>query len=88
MNNILLVDIPAEVNSFYYNSIRQVLNGNSFLPLGNSHDMISYLPGYAEIEDGGYEVDSYVHYDFDTPLSSTSLKEYHQKLIDAIKQMI
>lgn len=87
IDKIIFVSIPAEVNSKYIINLKKNFPDYTVFPLGYAEGMIGYLPYYKEIEEGGYEVNSAVNYNWDTPLSIESTEEFYNKLISELENL-
>lgn len=82
LNECAIIAIPAEVNSGYYLALKKQLGQTILFNVGCSYDMIGYLPMDTEVKDGGYEVESYANYGWDSRISEQSLHLYKGALIN------
>ncbi|RBO85736.1 hypothetical protein [Marinomonas aquiplantarum] len=85
VGGIVFISIPAEVNSRYFFEIKSAFKELNIVPLGYAENIIGYLPYPTEVQEGGYEVNSYKNYGWDSPISSDSLTELFQSIVSAIK---
>ena len=87
-NNFFL-SIPAEVNSKYILELSRRFVHLNIFPLGLADNIISYLPYYSEIDDGGYEVTSATNYNgWDEHICKKSLKKFYMELESDIASII
>ena len=86
LNNILLISIAAEVSSKYYVSLIEELPDLMIVPIGYSNGMIGYLPYPDQVAEGGYEVESYGNYGWDSHISEQSLTGFYDNLRSEIKR--
>ncbi|MFC1770982.1 hypothetical protein ACFLZV_03750 [Candidatus Margulisiibacteriota bacterium] len=88
IKNNLFISLPAEVNSYYYDLLKNKFPDLRIYPLGYAPGMIGYLPGAEEVDEGGYEIYSYTNYGWDSNISKKSIEYFSVKLISEIKQLI
>ncbi len=88
LDSLLLVSIPAEVNSKYVNILSSEHRGVVIMPMGYSEGVIGYLPHWSEVDNGGYEVDSYANYGWDSKISKMSLKHFELILLNKVSELI
>lgn len=85
----LFLSIPAEVNSRYILELSRRFVHLNIFPLGLADDVISYLPHYSEIDDGGYEVASATNYNgWDEHICKKSLRKFYMELESDIESII
>ncbi len=87
VNKNIFISISAEVNSRYYLELVKKFKDSNIIPLGVADNVIGYLPFFEEVKEGGYEINSYVNYGWDSAISEKSLKEYNSALHDNIKKL-
>jgi hypothetical protein len=87
INKNIFISISAEVNSRYYLELVKEFKDLNIIPLGVADNIIGYLPFFEEVKEGGYEINSYVNYGWDSAISEKSLKEYNSSLHDNIKKL-
>jgi hypothetical protein len=87
IDDILLLSIPAEVNSKYIQIVESEFPKINIVPMGYAEKIVGYLPHWSEVKDGGYEVDSYSNYGWDKNISIQSLKETEFKILDEIRKI-
>ncbi len=87
IDKLLMLSIPAEVNSKYIQLIENEFTCLVVMPMGYAENMIGYLPHWSEVNDGGYEVESYSNYGWDKKISIQSLKEMESKMLNEIREI-
>ncbi|WP_323594869.1 hypothetical protein [Aliarcobacter butzleri] len=86
LGNYLIVSISAEVNSKYYVELSKTHPELEIFPLGLAENIIGYLPFYTECDELGYEINSYINYEWDSMIEKESLKKYYGLLDDNINK--
>ncbi len=82
------ISIPAEVLSSYYLSLKERFPNIIVFPMGYAEDMLGYLPHYTDFPLGGYEVNSYENYGWDSPISVESLANFEERLFNEIEKNV
>lgn len=87
IDKTLLFSIPAEVNSKYFQIVEKEFPNLIVIPMGYAENMIGYLPHWSEVEEGGYEVESYSNYGWDQKISIQSLQNMESELLSEIRSI-
>lgn len=87
IDNLLFVNIPAEVNSRYFCELKAEFPQLVLISLGFADDIIGYLPFVTEIAEGGYEVNSAGNYGWDSIFDTSSVKVLYEKLVENIYKL-
>ncbi len=82
------ISIPGEVLSGYLFHLQKEFPNTRFFPLGFSAGMIGYLPHSNDFFLGGYEVDSYKNYGWDSRISYDCLVSFDIFLKEQVRSLI
>lgn len=88
IGRLLMISLPAEVNSKYAELVRKKFPELLLLPMGYGEGMFGYMPYSTEVEEGGYEVTSATNYGWDTFLSKSSLENFQFRLLEKIGALV
>lgn len=88
IDKVIMISINAEISNEYIVELSCLFSDYDIIPIGCANGMIGYLPYPEHFNEGGYEVDSFKNYGWQSKISMESLIYSKEMMQESIKSII